>query len=86
MKFIHSTDGVNVDSLLTLADHTGESGWYQVAWNPESQEGKCAVVSGYHRDGDVFVADFSYRDVPTAEEEATEADKDAALRGFGVEV
>lgn len=81
MYFVHSSDGIKADSGISKQ---GGECWYPCKYQPpaHSYDYSC-ICTGFVRDGDDFKAVFELRKIDT---EATEADKDAALCRFGVEV
>lgn len=100
MRYIHSIDGVSADGVLhdkLPQELVGvdkptriANGWYDyVSTAPTVSGGEVVICVGFVRLGDDFTGVYEIRDIPPApshDEEATEADKDAALRRLGVEV
>ena len=79
--FVHSTDGVTADSGIR---NRGGDGWLPCDYQPPAHgDDHSCICTGFVRDGDGFKAVFELRKI---EVDATEEDKDAALRRFGVEV
>ena len=81
--FVHSTDGMNVDSGISLASRDG---WVECLYDPPKAEAdEICQCEGFIRDGDSFKAIFRKFKIEI-EEDVSDKDKDAALRRFGVEV
>lgn len=79
--YVHSTDGMTVNSGISLKPRDG---WLPCIYEPpKSDVNEVCICSGFVKDGERFRATF---DVIKVEDEATSEDKDAALRRFGVEV
>lgn len=80
--FVHSADGETVDSGISLEPREG---WTPCVYEPpKSEDDEVCICVGFVKDGEKFRAEFEK--FKTEDEQVTEADKDAALRRFGVEV
>ena len=84
--YVFSNDGATVIGGISMKNREGEAGWFKCFYSaPTVGDGEFAVCIGFVREGEGFRALFEVRKQEDCED-ATEADKDAALRRFGVEV